>query len=209
MSKKFKPLYGLCAPLGCDLAARDPAARLPCAEAHDVCIQLGSDYYSYGIITNGISHEEVKIMCVAGAVVLDRDISNSRAWDACDKLKFEWTPEAMAAVVKEAEAAAGVDTDVVCDIVSESLEVTPDSTCGETCVKRIELKSCASFEPFIVGDQQYTMEQGCIKAENAPAGKVLADGVFENATVTVSGGRIIDVRAGTPIVKNSCSPCCE
>jgi len=208
----FKPLYGMCIQLNCTQSASAIQAQISDEHHGFVCGELSGGDHSYGILTNGAGYEIVRITCVAGVVQLERgyDGTTAREWTSCDHLKFDWVPSAMteAAAVEQGDALENF----ICGLVSDSLDITDDAAdCDNDCTdctKRIELKACDPVS-FVVGNQEYTFADGCLTATNASASDMLTDGVFENATVTVVDGKIVDVRAGTAIVKNSCSPCCE
>lgn len=204
----FKPLYGLCAKIECGLDETATSVRLQDNASEAICAQLHGGNHSFGILTNGIAHEQVKITCMSGHVLIERGVG-ARPWSACDKLQFEWTPEALAASVQEAASESGAAA--LCGIVSDTLDITnPDPCdCEDSCTKRIELKSCDEIPPFVFGTKEYYLEDGCWKIRNADPDMILTDGIYKNATVTVKDGKIIKVSEGTAIVKNSCSPCCD
>jgi hypothetical protein len=215
----FKPFYKFCSKLACDLTATATTAKLVQADMDALCAGLGNQHHTYLVIAQGARHEVVKATCADGKLLLERGRDNTTAqvWNNCAVVSFDWSPSAMteaAQQVQDAMKAGDPDfKSFICEVVSDTLTVTNANDdgcdCHETCGVRIEAPKCQGFDPVQVGNVVIRQEEnGCLATTPAPAGSFPQDGVYENATVVIKDGKIIDVKQGTNIIKSTCGSCC-
>lgn len=207
----YKPIYGLCTESLCAIKAGDLTLKVPDDAFMRITTTLGPGDFTYFMLSDGVSYEFVKVTQQQGQLIMERgqDGTVAREWGACTKVVHEWSPSAMAEAAQQAKDQT--DKSYICEIVSDSLDVKDANDdgcdCHETCGVRIEAKPCGEAE-WVSGCTRFKLgKDGCVSTE--PIGDCPADGVYKNAVVTVSGGRVVDVQEGTNVIKSSCGSCCK
>jgi len=209
----FKPVYGLCTKLTCKLSDAATRPRLPDDAVAAICSAVGADNLTYLMLQGGVAYEFVKATCANGEVVFERGVDETtpREWESCHTVKFEWSPSAFAEAAAQAQADLADGKSFICEVVSDSLQVsdpaTEDCACGASCAVKVELPECEEVEPFTVGKWEYYSEGGCLKMR--PATGIIPDGTYENATIVYKDGVPISVTEGVNVIRSSCGSCCD
>lgn len=191
-----------CFDLTAKLDKADTMLPISVANRAFLCEELGEDGHSYLTITSTTGTEVVRITCSEGMIVLERGISDTdpltfaKGRCACFKVNKTIIDEYIAEAML-----GGCTPSVVADPAqSDYIEVVAPAADECEWTVRLTDEFIAEYEECCGGD------------DCAPC--VLADGVYENATITVVNGKICGTANGTNVVYTGgsccgCSNCAE
>lgn len=166
--------YGFCQTLAKQLEADTHELCLKDAGAqHKLCQLLGVDGYTHLVLSDGVCHEIVKIVCPDGKTLcLDREQEGTSAlrWQACSKVTFEMTPGITLAALMESKA---LDECVDDDIPDDD---SPECEAVEFCIPGYVIK----------------FEDGCLTKEEDCDTKI-PDGAYTNPTLCFKDNKLVRV----------------
>ena len=203
----FVPVLGFAARLSCRMNPGDSILPLTANDAARLDALLepdgtASDAYTRLTVGDASDFEIVKVTGVVNAqVTVERAQENTRpltfAPGAC--AAFAWTPQNLTDFIQQG---FGGLTGAVCSVVAGSDRVT---VAANACVVTVD-RPAAPGATWRAGSAQYTQDaSGAITSKPVPG---LADGTYPNATITVQGGYVTAVSAGSNIVYSG-GGCCD
>lgn len=199
----FCSLTGFCTTLEEDLSSGDV---MLCINSTKIGKALTADKHSYLVISDGIECEHVKIRIDNGKVIaIDRGVGWTDAidWPKGTPIKFDWTDEAWADAYDCLLEEENEDNPEDCDIkIGDCTYKYVDTVDGVKCYeadnkKDLEIKNCGKV--YTIKNIEYTEANDPDYPE---------DGVYTNATVTVSGCKV-SYKEGCKVSIGGCSPGCN
>jgi len=203
MSKDLCPVPGICATTAVQI--NDVDGQELCLSSNKLCNALSEGKHTYLILSDGTSCEYVKATKTNGKLILTArglEWTNSRTWLKGTVVKYGEIATAFEEMYNCLNDASNDDA-LFDKIECYKREVNPET--GQVCyvidkTQTLELKD---------KDYKYTIR--CLKYEKEalPASEKLIDGVYENATVTVSNGCIVSIKEGCKVTIGGCAKHCQ
>lgn len=91
--KCFKPLYGKCTRTDEDFYKDDCGLPVSDKDRAKLCQELGEEYFTYLVFSDGFCHEIVKVYQSNGQLFTERGVDDTPTnyWACGTNLKFDWT----------------------------------------------------------------------------------------------------------------------
>lgn len=200
---KFCSLTGFCTRLEDDL---DSTHTLVCVNVGKIASAL-KNKHTYMVISDGLQCEHIRVTCQDGKLVaLERGVgwTDPVDWPKGTLIKFDWTDEAFSdaydCILEEDSDNDSENCDI--KIGDKVYKYTGTDDDGVKCYEQEgeDLEICGPKEIYTIKNIDYT---------TAVNPNQLADGVFQNATITVKDCKIIAITEGSKPTLGGCSPGCS
>ena len=170
--KCFKPLYGKCTRTDEDFHKDDCGVPVSDKDRAKLCQELGEDYFTYLVLSDGFCHEIIKVAQSHGMLYSERaqDNTSKEYWPCGTQLKFDWTHSGLMQMLK-----------------------TKDKDADE-CPEELftgEVKN---------GNCTIHFKEG-VAVKSVPNKRQIADHCYENAVITMEDGCITRIAEGAESVR--------
>ena len=171
VEKCFKPLYGKCTKTDEEMLKDDCGLPVSPKDRAKLCQELGEDYYTYLVLSDGFCHEIIKVGQMHGHLYVDRaqDGTTKEKWPCGTQLKFDWTR-------------SGIQ------------EMTEPESSEEECPEDLftgEIKN---------GNCTVKFKEG-VAVKSVPNKNQIQDGVYDEPVITMEDGCITCVQKKTKTVR--------
>lgn len=195
---KFVPLHNFCSATLSDVTPADTCLKFSDAsESVRACARLGAGGHSYLMYETATGYQDVKVSCPDGSNLV-LETGHGLTIPAGTTLYFDWSEVAMTEFIECVNDKSGSADEI--DIKSDTLTASYDAD-GKLC---IEIKNTVEESQLVWHhcNKEFYVEGGQIKVR--PVAQPVADATINNATVTITDGKVTYSQGDLPIVSSVC-----